>query len=169
VKRFLTRFIDYALYAVIAVLLVRFVSRKFSGPKRGAVAAAIDLPTVGDTRGRFSLAEHRGNPVLIEVFASWCAACRRSAPAMIEAWSAAKDRGVTFVGVSLDTNAEDAQRIQREWGIPYQVALDDGRMSKDYAIELLPTLILIDREGRVAHVSTGTPSAADVKGWLADL
>lgn len=168
-KRKLTRFVDYALYAVIAVLLFRFASRKFSGPKTGATAAAIDLPTVEGSAPRFSLAEHRGRPVLVEFFASWCSACRRSAPSLVEAWHKSRDQNVTFVGVTLDSNLEDARRAKREWGLPYDIAVDDGQTSKQYAIELLPTLVLIDANGRVARVSTGAASTSELQSWLKDL
>lgn len=168
-KRVLSRVIDYSLYAVIAFLLFRFASRKFSGPKRGAPAAAIDLPSVESGAPRFTLAAHSGRPVLVEFFASWCTACRHSAPKLVQAWNTHRERGVTFVGVTLDSNIEDARRAKRDWGIPYDVAIDDGSVAKAYSVELLPTLVLIDKEGRVARVSTGAPSKSELDSWLNEL
>lgn len=169
VKRILSRVVDFGLYAAIAVMLYTLVSRKLSGPKVGTQAAAIDLPTVGPNPGRFRLQDHRGKPVLIEVFASWCSACRHSAPTLVEAWRKRRGQGVTFVGVSVDSNPDDAARAKTEWQLPYDVALDDGHTMKAYGIEVLPTLVLVDRDGRVHHVSTGAPSSSQLDGWLSEL
>jgi thiol-disulfide isomerase/thioredoxin len=169
VKRILSRVIDFALYAAIAVMLYTFISRKMSGPSEGSEAAAIDLPLVGDRTSHFKLADHRGKPVLIEVFASWCGACRTSAPTVVEAFRKHGPRGIEFVAVSVDSSEQDASRVKREWGIPYDVALDDGRLSKDYKIEVLPTFVLVGRDGKIRRVSTGAPSAAELERWLTDI
>lgn len=169
-KRIFSRLIDFALYGAIAVALYSFVSRKMSGPSKGVQAAAIDLPLIGASESRFRLAEHLGKPVLIEVFAGWCGACESSAPAVIEAFKKHGGRGATFVGVSLDGSDEDALRVKREWGIPYDVVRDQGRqVSAAYKIEVLPTFVLVGADGRVRHVSTGSPSASQLDGWLSDL
>lgn len=169
-KRILSRLIDFALYAAIAVALYSFVSRKMSGPSKGVQAAAIDLPVVGDSNSRFRLAEHLGKPVLIEVFAGWCGACKTSAPAVNEAFSKHGGRGATFVGVSLDGSDEEALRVKREWGIPYDVVRDDGRqLSAAYKIEVLPTFVLVGADGKVRHVTTGSLSASKLDSWLSDL
>lgn len=163
-----SRILDVLLYAGVAALAILFVSRKLSGPDEGKPAALFDLPLV-DSPTRFRLAEHRGKPVLVEVFASWCGACRRAAPALREAWQRHGSGSVAFVGVSVDADASSAARVKREWGIPYDVAVDDGSMSKAYGIEVLPTFVLIDGEGIVRHVSTGAPSASEIDRWLREL
>jgi thiol-disulfide isomerase/thioredoxin len=169
VKRTLSRILDFGLYAAIAVVAYGFLSRKFSGPKEGVTAAAIDLPLASGTNGRFRLDEHRGKPVLIEMFASWCHACQRAAPTLSEAFHRHGAEGVTFVGVSVDGSTEDARRVKDDWKIPYDVAVDDGRVSKAYGIEVLPTFVLVDRQGRVQRVSTGAPSTSELDRWLKEL
>lgn len=169
-KRIFSRLIDFALYAAIAVALYSFVSRKMSGPSKGVEAAAIDLPVVGTPAERFRLADHRGKPVLIEVFAGWCGACRTSAPTVIEAFNKHRSRGATFLGVSLDSSDEDALRVKRDWKIPYDVVRDDGRqLSAAYKIEVLPTFVLVGADGKVRRVSTGAPSASQLDDWLTEL
>jgi thiol-disulfide isomerase/thioredoxin len=170
VKRLFSHLIDIALYGAIAFALYSFVSRKLSGPNRGVEAAAFDLPVVGaDSSARFRLAEHRGKPVLIEVFASWCPACRSSAPAVVEAFKKHGAQGATFVGVSMDSTEADALRVKRDWGIPYDVVRDDGRLSRDYKIEALPTFVVVGADGKVRHVSTGAASGREIERWLTEL
>jgi cytochrome c biogenesis protein CcmG/thiol:disulfide interchange protein DsbE len=166
VKAWLSRAVDVALYATVGVILFNVVTRRSSGPSEGATAAAFDLPVVGEPARRFSLESQHGKPVLIEVFASWCSACQRTAPMLANVFQNRTNKDVTFVGVSVDGSLEEAARVKTDWHIPYDVALDDGRMSKDYKIEVLPTLVFVDRSGRVRHVTTGVPSASTIESWL---
>lgn len=167
-KRVASKLLDYVLYAAVGVAAYSFLSRKCSGPKEGVAAAAIDLPLAGVENQRFRLEEHRGKPVLIEVFASWCGACRRAAPELSEAYQR-HAKNVTFVGVSIDGSVDDARRVKDEWKIPYDVAIDDGGMAKAYGIEVLPTFVLVDRDGKVRNVSIGAPSGSDVDDWISEL
>jgi thiol-disulfide isomerase/thioredoxin len=170
VRRALSRLVDFGLYAAIAVIGYQFISQKMSGPSEGKHAAPIDLPLIDAAGGeRFRLSDHAGKAVLVDVFASWCSACRRSAPHLVEAFNEFGKDKVTFVGISLDGSAMAATRAKREWGLPYAVALDDGHVSKSYGIEVLPTLVLIDRAGVVRRVETGAASASQLKRWLAEL
>jgi thiol-disulfide isomerase/thioredoxin len=160
--------LDACIWGALVALAVMFVSRKFSGPREGVEAALFDLPLVGAADGkRFRLEEQRGKPVLIEVFAGWCGACKRSSPALVEAYK--RNAGVSFLGVSMDGSPSDALRVKQDWGIPYDVAHDDGSVAKGYDIEVLPTFILIGKDGIVRRVSTGVASPKEVTGWLSEL
>jgi thiol-disulfide isomerase/thioredoxin len=165
-----SHWIDLLVYAALAALAVMFVSRKLSGPSKGEQATPFDLPVVGAGEGqRFRLAESPGRAVLIEVFAAWCGACQRAAPTVVDAWKRHQGKNVAFVGVSVDHSAADALRVKREWEIPYEVVHDDGTVSKNYDIEVLPTFILVGSDGLVREVATGIPSASEIDGWLSDL
>ncbi|HEY3499231.1 MAG TPA: TlpA disulfide reductase family protein [Polyangiaceae bacterium] len=161
------RFIDYAIWAAIGVAFLVVIRRRSSGPEEGARAAAIDLPLVGQ-EGRFKLADHRGKPVVLEVFASWCGACQRASPVLAEVYRAHDPNEVAFVGVSLDDTMAVAAGIKQRWGIPYSVALDNGSVARDYNVSLLPTLVVIGRDGLVRHTSTGVPSKAELERWIAE-
>jgi len=165
---------DLARYGAIGggvyLLSTHFV-RHSSGPKEGSAAAAFDLPLAGAEAGetrRVSLAAQRGKPVLMEVLASWCSACKRSAPHLAEAFRAQQDKDVTFLAVSVDEDPAAAARIKSEWQLPFDVALDDGSVSRGYGISMLPTLIYIDAQGTVRHSAAGVVSRSDIDSWLAE-
>ena len=141
--------------------------RRSSGPKEGSVAAAFDLPLAGQP-GRVSLAAQKGKPVLMEVFASWCSACKRTSPHLVEAWRAHHQENVTFLAVSVDEDAAAAARIKHDWQLPFDVALDDGTVSRAYDISMLPTLIYIDAQGTVRHAAAGVASRGDLEDWLTE-
>ena len=155
-----------ALGGGVYLLATHFV-RHSSGPKEGSAAAAFDLPLAGK-EGRVSLAAQHGKPVLMEVFASWCSACKRSSPRLAEAFHAHQDKGVTFLAVSVDEDPAAAARIKSEWQLPFDVALDDGSVSRGYGISILPTLIYIDAQGTVRHSAAGVVSRSDIDSWLAE-
>lgn len=155
-----------ALGGAVYVLAQQFM-RRSSGPKEGAPAAAFDLPLAGQP-GRVSLAAQKGKPVLMEVFASWCGACKRSAPHLAEAWRAHHQENVTFLAVSVDEDAAAAGRVKQDWQLPFEVALDDGSVSRGYDIRMLPTFIYIDGQGTVRHSAAGVASRAELEDWLAE-
>jgi thiol-disulfide isomerase/thioredoxin len=162
-----SRFIDYAIWAAIGIAFVVVLRRRSSGPEEGAVAAPINLPLVGN-EGRFQLADQKGKPVVMEVFASWCGACERAAPVLAEVYRAHDPSRVKFIGISLDDDAREAAALKQRWGIPYDVALDNGSVARDYNIALLPTVIVIGSDGTVRHTSTGVPSKSDLERWIAE-
>jgi cytochrome c biogenesis protein CcmG, thiol:disulfide interchange protein DsbE len=143
--------------------------RRNSGPESGSLAPDFALPLVAGGAGTFRLTEARGSPVMVEVFASWCGVCRRSAPTVSAAARARRQREVRFIGVSVDQSANEARSAASEWHLPYDVALDDGHFAKSWGISVLPTFVLIDADGRVRHVSQGAVSEHTLESWLADV
>ncbi|HEV8549450.1 MAG TPA: TlpA disulfide reductase family protein [Polyangiaceae bacterium] len=162
-----SRTIDWIVWAAIAAVVVVLVRRRSSGPTEGSPAPRINLPLVG-AEGRFDLAQAKGKPVVLEVFASWCGACRRSAPVLAEAYRDHPANDVEFLGVSIDESPAEAARAKERWGIPYAVALDDGSVSRGYKVSLLPTVVIIGRDGVVRHTTTGVPSKRELERWLAE-
>lgn len=163
------RYTRYVLYA-LAGLLLFWLLRSKGGPDVGTSAPQVELPLVGEApAARVHLGEATGKPKLIEVFASWCGTCRRSAPMLSQAHSAYKHQ-VDFVGVSVDDSDAAARQVKQSWQIPYPVAHDArGAFARSYRIRVLPTFVLIDGEGRIERVSSGMPSPKRLDEWLTSL
>jgi cytochrome c biogenesis protein CcmG/thiol:disulfide interchange protein DsbE len=164
------RLLEFARYGAIGggiYFLASHFVRHSSGPEEGSAAAAFDLPLAGQD-GRVSLAAQRGKPLLMEVVASWCGACKSGSPRLAEAWRAHQGEDVTFLAVSVDEDASAAERIKREWQLPFDVAIDDGSVSRGYGIKMLPTLIYIDANGTVRHSAAGVVSRSEIDRWLAE-
>ena len=104
------------MWAALGVGLLYLMHGRSSGPDEGATAAPFELP-LANRDGTFRLADQRGKPVVIEVFASWCGACRRATPSLAEAYRA-HGRQATFIGVSVDDRREDAARGEKRLGHP---------------------------------------------------
>ena len=157
----------YAAYFVAGAALL-WLLRTPSGPSEGSVAPEFDLPLIGVTDAadqRVHLERSLEKPLLIEVFASWCGTCRRSAPALAQAHAKYGDK-LDFLAVSVDEDQSAALRARRTWGIPYRVAHDErGSFARAYRIRVLPTFVLLDEQRHIARVSAGMPSPARLDEW----
>lgn len=114
-----------------------------------------EVQVLGEEEGTtLSLADHAGEVVVLNFWASWCGPCREEQPDLNEAAAALSDLPVTFLGVNIDDTVPNALAHVREFDIPYPSLFDP---SVAYAAEFgavgprsIPTTILIDHEGRVA-------------------
>jgi thiol-disulfide isomerase/thioredoxin len=161
------RALDWLVWAAIGGAAFVMLRRRDSGPAEGSSAPSINLPLVGKAE-RFELDKARGKPVVLEVFASWCSTCRRAAPVLAEAYRSHPANDVAFLAVSVDDSLGEAERAKERWGIPYDVALDDGSVQRGYKVSLLPTVVVIGRDGVVRHTTTGVPSSKELDAWIAE-
>jgi len=156
-------------YALLALVFFQWFSRNQSGPKAGQPAAEFSLKVASGTEERVTLADLRGSPAVIEVVASWCGACRSMAPTMAELAKAPRNRAVRFLAVAVDTPAEEAAAMHTSWGIPFSIAMADSKFTSDFRINTLPTIIVLDADGRVRQVTSGTTRAGTIDRWLSEL
>lgn len=119
----------------------------------------------------FRLEDYRGDVVVVNVWASWCAPCRAEAPELQEVWEEFEGRGVQFIGL----NTRDAQTAARGFvetmGITFPSVQDaDGRLQLLFADSLppqaIPSTLIIDRDGRVAARALGKVSAGTLRGMI---
>jgi cytochrome c biogenesis protein CcmG, thiol:disulfide interchange protein DsbE len=99
------------------------------------------------------LADLRGDVVLLNVWATWCAPCRVEIPELQALHEEHADRGLRVVGVTVDSrNAiADVHAFIEEFGMTYDVWVDpDHRVLDRFGAAGVPITVLIDREGRVA-------------------
>ncbi len=104
-----------------------------------------------------SLADLRGQVVLINFWATWCPPCRAEMPGFQRVYNEKRDRGFTVIGLSTDVGGRGpVDAFLAERGITYPVAMASSRMVRDFGgSNLLPTSYLIDRQGRIRHTVKG--------------
>lgn len=100
-----------------------------------------------------SLAQWKGQVVMVNFWAPWCPPCRDEVPAFIELQEKYADKGFTIVGITVDT-AENAQTFADTMGINYPVLIaeDEGiEIAKKYGnrVGALPFTALLDRKGNI--------------------
>ena len=109
--------------------------------------------------GRVDLAAYRGHPVVLNVWGSWCAPCRKEAPALQAASVRLAKQGVRTVGINTqDDDVSRARAFERRFGITYPSIVDDGalllRLRGAVSPNAIPTTLVLDAEGRVAARAT---------------
>jgi len=151
------------IFAVIAVFLgigLTLDPRKIPSPLIGKPVPEFSLPPVQGRSLGLASENLRGEVSLVNVFASWCVACREEHPLMMQI----KREGlVPLHGLNYKDRPQDAQRWLAELGDPYtRTGADiDGRVGIDWGVYGVPETFVIDREGGIAykHIGPVTPDA----------
>lgn len=130
----------------------------------GAGSPAPDF-AVSDLAGRrFELAALRGKAVVLNFWSIACAPCRAEIPELNRLVGGFKNRGVVFLAVSSDGEAELRAFLK---GSPFNfpVVPAGGAVIRSYGLEGFPSHVVIDQEGRIAWARTGT--SPDIRAELA--
>ena len=128
---------------------------------RGAVPALAAVTLDGDS---VALADLRGHPVLLNVWATWCAPCRREIPELQALHEEYAPEGLRVVGVTVDARGagEDVRRFIDAFGMTYAVWWDpDQRIVAELGAPGVPVTVLLDRQGRVAWSHLGALERGD--------
>lgn len=157
----------FLLLGLIAVMAVN-LQKVESGDLQGRPAPDFAL-TLFDQfeQDQITLADLRGQVVVVNFWASWCVECYKEAELLERAWQDYKDRGVVFVGVDyLDTDKEGLAYMKK-YDITYPSGPDLGnKISEDYAITGVPETFFIDQQGQIIHVQIGPIEQAQLYGLL---
>jgi peroxiredoxin len=105
-----------------------------------------------------ALSDYRGDVILLDFWATWCAPCRIEIPGFIEMLDAHGAKGFSVLGISIDDSPDALVAYAEELEMDYPVLVGDGRDDvKDAFGPLIgfPTTYLIDRDGTICHKHTG--------------
>ena len=127
-------------------------------------APAFEIPQLGQANNTFSPASMKGQVWILNVWASWCVACREEHPVLVEI---AKSGLVPLIGLDYKDKREDALAMLENQGNPYVLSAYDGngRVGIDYGVYGVPETYVIDRAGiiRLKHIGPITPEILNQK------
>ncbi len=142
--------------------------RQIPSPLIGKPIPQFSLPPVlGRTLG-LSTADLKGEVSLVNVFASWCVACRTEHPLFMRL----QEQGVVPIhGLNYKDKPEDAANWLGELGDPYtRTGADiDGRVGIEWGVYGVPETFVIDKEGRIAYKHIGPITSRDWDDTMAPL
>lgn len=140
---------------------------KAAGAHRRLNSEGKRLQIVGKsaTGNEISLEQYTGVPVLVQYWASWCHPYEAEVDTLKQLAQEYGNSKLQMIGVCLDSRAEDMQAFVREHKIPWPQIFQPGGLDSPLANELgivtVPTLILVDKEGKVVNRNIRASEVAD--------
>ena len=153
-KKFL---IPIALFALLGLLLaygLRLDPRRIPSPLIDKPLPAFHLPTIENPRKILANTDFQGKVVLINVWASWCVACKQEHPVLL---GLKPTRTVPLIGLNYKDKREDATALLKDEGNPYDLSLvdADGRVGIDWGVYGVPETFVVDKQGIIRYKQIG--------------
>lgn len=118
--------------------------------------AAIDFALKDADGKEYKLADFKGKIVLLDFWATWCGPCKQAMPSIQKISEDFKDKPVVVIGVNTwERGATAGPEYIKKQGYTYLNLLKGDDLAKSYGISGIPTMILIDKDGKVLHTAVG--------------
>lgn len=160
-------FIPLGVFVVLALLFWRGLSldpTAMPSSRVGDPMPAFNLPTVRDADAAITPEEFKGKVSLVNVWATWCAACRIEHPFLVKL----AEEGVPIYGINYKDDVEEAKRWLAQLHDPYRLSVvdQDGRLGVDLGVFGAPETYVVDKQGVIRHRHVGV---VDQRVWDEDL
>jgi thiol-disulfide isomerase/thioredoxin len=149
-----------ALLGVLSVVLAPSGSTAGAGASPGIAASRFTLPALGDPGHEVSLSQFAGRPVLINFFASDCAACKQETPELARLYRAHHGQ-IAVVGIDVSDSTSAALSMIHEYGVGYPVGTDSmAETASAYQVTALPQTFFLNSGHHVVQRTFGALSTA---------
>jgi thiol-disulfide isomerase/thioredoxin len=116
---------------------------------------AVDVVNA-EGRPRLRSADLRGAPVILDFWSTTCGPCAVQAPILDRIARKYDGKGLIVVGVNVEDGPDAARSYAQRRGLGYMVGVDPtGEVVERFGVEMIPTLVVIDREGKVVAYVRG--------------
>jgi cytochrome c biogenesis protein CcmG, thiol:disulfide interchange protein DsbE len=142
---------------IATVCILALASAGWAGGK-----AAPDFTLKDVLQGKdYSLSQLRGKVVVINFFTFFCGPCRDEMPDLNKINSELKGRGLVTLGIALSSDPTQIRFLVKQLGLEYPVLIGNDKVSEAYgSVSVVPTTIIIDKQGNIAQRIEGTRKKA---------
>jgi cytochrome c biogenesis protein CcmG/thiol:disulfide interchange protein DsbE len=145
------------LFIVLVIFLAIGLNRdpqEVPSPLINKPAPAFEIPQLSEANQSFSPVSMKGQVWILNVWASWCVACREEHPVLVEL---AKSKIAPIIGLDYKDKREDALAMLAKQGNPYLLSAFDanGRVGIDYGVYGVPETYVIDKAGMIRFKHIG--------------
>lgn len=119
----------------------------------GKLAPSVSLvSTDGHTVG---LESFRGQPVLLDFWATWCAPCVACMPSLAKLYRDTRAKGLVILSIDEDDEPQKATDFLAKRAEPWPNFHDDGEIARSFAGDGIPQFVLIDSSGKIVYQASG--------------
>ena len=153
------------IFLILSVFLYKGLgrdTREVPSPLVGKAAPAFVLPLLHEPDKQFSPKEMKGKVWLLNVWASWCGACKDEHPLLMEL---SRQNIVPIIGLDYKDKRADGEMTLSRAGDPYNLVLADadGKVGFDYGVYGVPETYVIDKNGMIAYKLIGAVTMQNLR------
>ena len=139
-----------------AAILSLLVASACGSPAAENRAPDFSLPHLFEEGRNVTLSEYRGQPVVLNFFASWCLPCRKEMPALEDAYQTYQDAGLVVIGVGTKDGRRPVMGFALSTGVTFPIVWDGlGKVYTDYRVMGMPTTYFVNRAGNIESAVIG--------------
>lgn len=121
------------------------------------------LSLIGQPAPDLGLPQHTGKVIVLDFWATWCEPCRVQMPALAKLHAELNPQDAVLIGINDDESAEKATQYMQEKGYTWPMLHDGklGALRKKFRVDSIPTLIVIDKSGKITAYEVGHSAGAE--------
>ena len=157
--------IPLGIFVVLVVFLAVGLTldpKEVPSPLIGKAAPTFSAPRLHEPTQQFNSKDMLGKVWLLNVWASWCVACRQEHPILMEF---AKTKTLPIIGLDYKDKEADGLKWLERFGDPYDLSVTDreGRIGIDFGVYGVPETFLIDKAGVIRYKQIGPVTEAALR------
>jgi thiol-disulfide isomerase/thioredoxin len=135
-------------------------------PEIAAVAPSFEIPSLAN--GSLRLSDLRGNPLVINFWATWCEPCRVEMPTLQKVYESYQNQGLRILAVNLGEPANAVSNWVQTLGLTFDVLLDqDGHTAALYHLRGQPSTYIVSPDGIIVQIFYGPVDETSLRNTLA--
>jgi len=153
-NRYLIPLVIFFLLVILFRIGLNYDPQRVPSPLIDKPMPAFSLPKLKDPEGVLSSEDLHGQVVLLNVWASWCVACRYEHPLLVEL---AHNQNARIYGLNYKDTRDEALRWLDHYGDPYVHSAFDqsGKVGIDFGVYGVPETFVLDRNGIIRYKHIG--------------
>ncbi|MFA6120735.1 MAG: DsbE family thiol:disulfide interchange protein [Sideroxydans sp.] len=166
--RFILPFVVFLVLSVFLYIGLGRDPREVPSPLIDKPAPAFSLPLLHDAKKQFATEDMKGQVWLLNVWASWCGACKDEHPVLMDL---AAQKIVPVMGLNYKDKREDGEAVLRKSGDPYALTIfdADGKVGFDYGVYGVPETYVIDKQGVIRDKIIGAVTPQNLRDRILPL
>ena len=146
--------------------LMLFGCKDAVGGSKGAVGAKPEFKLKTLDGRKLGPTDFPGQVVVVDFWATWCGPCHIQTKILEPIYREYRGKGVQFLAANVGEEPDTVRSFLKSRPLPYQVVMDPDDVAGDLGVFALPTLMVIDKKGRVSYFEPGLADGPTIRQVL---